>query len=364
VRESRNHRDALQPAQRNTAHKSTSAVCSCRLQSSTRPGRCLIHLNHPGWRTASPEGQPRRQVNHQTNQKMKTAAMPTQSVQTRHPDPGKSHSTSNTIQKCDSDQHNTRREANPVGPSHRNSRPRDSSTKPMLPPSQAILAQPSSLPGPPLPFTPPENQFTSDPHTIDYYNQFHSWCTTPRCPNLQLTGCSASTKYLVYAHRPLPATSPEDQLTSDPHTIGFLIPPMSIQVHPSQSNPTHLQYSRSSGSLPDHPDEAKNRKIPKREEPADSPFNSLAEKHEWRPAASSFNHQDPATSADDKTPQDRGAHRIFRPRYFKNNVHIKYANTFDSTLGHPGEDVAQPKSTSHGYRWPQATDGISIALFR
>jgi hypothetical protein len=96
VRESRTHRDALQSAHHNTAHKSTSAVCSCRLQSSTRPGRCLIHLNHPGWRPASPEGQPRRQVNHQTNQKMKTAAMPTQSVQTRHPDPDKSHSTSNT----------------------------------------------------------------------------------------------------------------------------------------------------------------------------------------------------------------------------------------------------------------------------
>jgi hypothetical protein len=170
-------------------------------------------------------------------------------------------------QKCDSDQHNTRREANPVGPSHRNSRPRDSSTKPMLPPPQSLLAQPSSLPGPPLPFTPPENQFTSDPHTIDYYNQFHSWCTTPRCPNLQLTGCSVSTQYLVYAHRPLPATSPKDQLTSDLHTIGFLIPPMSIQVHPSQSNPTHLQYLRSSGFLPDHPDEAKSPKIPKREEP-------------------------------------------------------------------------------------------------
>jgi hypothetical protein len=175
-------------------------------------------------------------------------------------------------QKCDSDQHNTRREANPAGPSHRNSRPRDSSTKPMLPPHQSILAQPSYLIGPPLPFTPPENQFTSDPHTIDYYNQFHSWCTAPRCPNLQLTGCSASTQYqyLVYAHRPLPATSPEDQLTSDLHTIGFLIPPMSIQVDSSQSNPTHIQYSRFSGTLPDHPDEAntnKSRKIPKGRSP-------------------------------------------------------------------------------------------------
>jgi hypothetical protein len=137
VRESRTHRNALQPAQRNTAHKSTSAVCSCRLQSSTRPGRCLIHLSHPGWRPASPEGQPRRQVNHQTNQKMKTAAMPTQckpdtQTQARVIQPP------TPTQKCDSDQHNTRREANPVGPSHRNSRPRDSSTKPMLPPSQAI----------------------------------------------------------------------------------------------------------------------------------------------------------------------------------------------------------------------------------
>jgi hypothetical protein len=192
VRESRTHRDALQPAQRNTAHKSTSAVCSCRLQSSTRPGRCLIHLNHPGWRRpASPKGQPRRQVNHQTNQKMKTAAMPTQckpdtQTQARVVQPPTPN------QKYDSDQHNTRKEANPVGPSHRNSRPRNSSIKPMLPPSQAILAQSSSLLGFPLPFTPPENQFTSDPHTIDYYNQFHSWCTTPRCPYLQLTGCSAS----------------------------------------------------------------------------------------------------------------------------------------------------------------------------
>jgi hypothetical protein len=140
-----------------------------------------------------------------------------------------------------------------------------------------------------------------------------------------------------------------------------------MHVHPNQSNPTNLQYSLLPGSLPDHPDEAKRRtivKILKREKPAYPPFDPPAEEHERRPAASFLNHQDPATMADAKTLQGRGAHRIFRPLYFKNNIHIKYASTFDSTLGRPGEDVAQSKITSHGYRWTQAADGISIAQFR
>jgi hypothetical protein len=191
--------------------------------------------------------------------------------------------------------------------------------------------------------------------------------TTLLCPTLQLNRCSAPPQYLLNAHHPLPPTSPEDQLVSDLHTIGYLISPTAIHVHPNQSNRTNLQYSLLPGSLPDHPDEAKRRtivKILKREKPAYSPFDPPAEEHERRPAASFLNHQDPATTADAKTLQDRGAHRIFRPLYFRNNIHIKYAFTLDSTLGHPGEDVAQPKITSHGYRWTQAADGKSIALFR
>jgi hypothetical protein len=69
----------VQRATCNTAHKSTSAVClplGCRPQSSTRPGRCLIHLNHPGWRPASPEGPPLRQLNTQrTKLQTMTAAL-------------------------------------------------------------------------------------------------------------------------------------------------------------------------------------------------------------------------------------------------------------------------------------------------
>jgi hypothetical protein len=77
VLETRAHCDALQPAH-HTAHKSLhhiSAVCY-RLQHSTRLGICLIH---PGWRPASPEGQPLRQVNNQRSKhQTTTAAMPNQ----------------------------------------------------------------------------------------------------------------------------------------------------------------------------------------------------------------------------------------------------------------------------------------------
>jgi hypothetical protein len=272
-------------------------------------------------------------------------------------------------QYLESDQHN-KREASLVGPSHRNSRPQGASAKPipiLSPSGSSVLAQTSLIPDPLLPFTPPEDQLIWDSRTIDCFNQFHSLSTTPLCSTLQLTRCFAPPQYLLNAHHPLLPISPEDQLVSDLHTIAYLISPTPIHVHPNQSNPTHLQYSLLPGSLPDHPDEAKRRtivKILRREKPAYSPFYPPAEEHERRPAASFLNHQDPATTADAKTPQDRGAHRIFRPLYFKNNIHIKCASTFDSTLGHPGEDVAQPNITSHGYRWPHAADGISIALFR
>jgi hypothetical protein len=318
VREIRAHCDALQPAHL-TAHKSLhhiSAVCY-RLQHSTRPGLCLIR---PGWRPASPEGQPLRQVYNQRSKHQTTTddGSHAKSVQTGHPNPAKIHATSSTHPGLESDQHN-KREASPVGPSHRNSRPQGASAKPIpiLPPSQSsVLAQTSLLPDPLLPFTPPEDQLIWDSRAIDYFNQFHSLSTTPLCPTLQLTRCSAPPQYLLNAQHPLPPTSPEDQLVSDLHTIGYLISPTPIHVHPNQSNPTHLQYSLLPGSPPDHPDEAKKRTIVKiltREKPAYSPFYPPAEEHERRPAASFLNHQDPATTADAKTPQDRGAHRISRP---------------------------------------------------
>jgi hypothetical protein len=191
VGENRAHCDALQPAHL-TAHKSLhhiSAVCY-RLQHSTRPGLCLTH---PGWRPASPEGQPLRQVNNQRSKhQTTTAAMPNQckpdtQTQTRFMQPPA------PTQDLESDQHN-KREASLVGPSHRNSRPQGASAKPIpiLPPSQSsVLAQTSLLPDPLLPFTPPEDQLIWDSRTIDYFNQFHSLSTTPLCPTLQLTRCSA-----------------------------------------------------------------------------------------------------------------------------------------------------------------------------
>jgi hypothetical protein len=87
-----------------------------------RPGLCLIH---PGWRPASQEGQPRRQVNSQhsrTKRQTVTAAMlpdiathPDSQTQPRFMQP----SIPTQEQEWESDQHNTRREAGPAGPSHR-----------------------------------------------------------------------------------------------------------------------------------------------------------------------------------------------------------------------------------------------------
>jgi hypothetical protein len=136
VLETRAHCDALQPAH-HTAHKSLhhiSAVCY-RLQHSTRPGLCLIH---PGWRPASPEGQPLRQVNNQRSKhQTTTAAKPNQckpdtQTQTRVMQPPA------TTREWESDEHN-KREACPVGPSHRNSSPQGASAKPILPLSQSWL---------------------------------------------------------------------------------------------------------------------------------------------------------------------------------------------------------------------------------
>jgi hypothetical protein len=122
VRESCARCDALQPAHHEHCAQ-FSAVCLPpvgRLQHSTRPGLCLIH---PGWRPASPEGQPRRQVNSQhtrTKRHSATAAMLPDTA--THPDTQtqkKFMQLSTPTQEWESDQHNTRREAGPDGPSHR-----------------------------------------------------------------------------------------------------------------------------------------------------------------------------------------------------------------------------------------------------
>jgi hypothetical protein len=185
-------------------------------------------------------------------------------------------------QDLEGDQHN-KREASPVGPSHRNSRPQGASAKPILPPSQSsVLAQTSLLPDPLLPFNPPEDQLIWDSRTMNYFNQFHSLSTTSLCPTLQLNRCSAPPQYLLNAHHPLPPTSPEDQLVTDLHTIGYLISPTPIHDHPNQSIQTNLQYSLLPGSLPDHPDEAKRCtivKILKREKPTPHSIHGRRQKN-------------------------------------------------------------------------------------